>query len=63
MILTTKPRVRIGPDRKWWVLIPSVEGKFAHGPWRTHVSAMNCALAIARTSQCAQVNGGSWKAY
>jgi len=51
MILTAKLGVKCGPDRKWWIVIPSVEGKFAHGPWRTHLAAMNCALAIARTSK------------
>ena len=64
MILTKKPRV-FWYAGQYWVHVEHRNGIYQER-WYTHASAMNCALAIARTSRCVrpeEVNGGSWKAY
>lgn len=55
MILTTKPEVYsvLAPGgRLWRVEIDHTEGRYVEH-WRNRVTALNCALAIARTSRFA----------
>ena len=52
MILTAKPRVRQTADRRWHVIAWHVDG-IHQEHWLHRVTAMNCSLAIARTSTCA----------
>lgn len=54
MILIKKPEVYsvLGGTRLWRVEIDHVDGRHTEH-WRTRLSAMNCALAVARTSRCA----------
>ena len=62
MILMSKPKVKRA-RAGWLVELHHADGVATFGPWRTHLAAMNCALAIARTSPSGWINGGSWKAY
>ena len=36
-------------EGRWWVSCRHGRGTYMQG-WRTHLAAMNCALALARTS-------------
>jgi len=48
--LIAKPTVTMIPGRlRWQVAVTHAEGLYTEA-WVTHASAMNCALAIAKTS-------------
>jgi len=65
MILTEKPQVICHRGRYHVKVVHTTGVHFE--TWRTHLSAMNCALAIARTSPnnwpLPDPMDGSWKAY